>query len=163
LRSAKRSVGIRDHDREFLAHNLRTQIMRPTLKLRTKASLPEGGVSDLTREGRAAPASLPEGGVSDPLTGTPLRGEGYGQETREGNLQKSERLPVRDAKASLPEGGVSDPLTGTPLRGESGPKDFKYPYRIFKTSTLSNKFIYKFIRETRRFSPLRGGKLRLFI
>ena len=52
---------------------------------------------------------------------------------RRANLQKSERLPVRDAKASLtgkrpyyalaslPEGGVSDPLTGTPLRGESEP------------------------------------------
>ena len=42
--------------------------------------------SDLTREGRWGGASLPEGGVSDPLTGTPLRGEGYGQETREGDL-----------------------------------------------------------------------------
>ena len=56
---------------------------------------------------------------------------------RRANLQKSERLPVRDAKASLtgkrpyyalaslPEGGVSDPLTGTPLRGESGPRDLE--------------------------------------
>ena len=63
---------------------------------------------------------------------------------RRANLQKSERLPVRDAKASLtgkrpyyalaslPEGGVSDPLTGTPLRGESGPTTRRFSLR--KTS-----------------------------
>ena len=52
------------------------------------------------------------GGVSDPLTGTPLRGEGYGQETREGNLQKSDRgrlpRPWRDGFAYVnpsPAGG----------------------------------------------------------
>jgi len=59
--------------------------VRGTLGFRLPHGLtpPAGGreaKSDPTREG------------SDPLTGTPRRGEGYGQETREGNLQKSERL-----------------------------------------------------------------------